>query len=267
MEKIACTVGILTRNSEKTLRRALDSVVEFEEILICDGGSTDATLEIAVEYGCRLLKQDSRYTDQSGRIVDYAGVRNQCIGAASNPWFLYIDSDEAASPELVAEIRKVVLEGSNCSGFRIPERMILMGRMIEYSSNYPGYQFRFLRTDREIYFRKPVHERPVFKQMPENICTLAGPWYVFWEREDVYNYMSRNKKYIALEVGRASDRTLKAFVSSYLPRNVRSILGIAARTLAARLTHPARECMPLVVEWGRIQYHLRLIASLFPKSL
>jgi len=267
MEKIACTVGILTRNSEKTLRRALDSVVEFEEILICDGGSTDTTLDIAADYGCRLLKQDLRYTDQDGRIVDYAGVRNQCLRAARHPWFLYIDSDEAASPELVAEIRKVVAEGSGCDGFRIPERMILMGRMIEHSSNYPGYQFRFLRTDREIYFKKPVHERPVFTQVPAKTCTLAGPWYVFWEREDIYNYMSRNKKYIALEVGRSSDRTLRTFVSSYLPRNIRSILGIAARTFAARFMHPPRKCMPLVVEWGRIRYHLRLIASLFPKSL
>jgi glycosyltransferase involved in cell wall biosynthesis len=51
MEKIRCSVGILTYNSGKNLRRALESVKNFSNIIIADGGSTDDTLQIAAEYG------------------------------------------------------------------------------------------------------------------------------------------------------------------------------------------------------------------------
>ena len=40
-EKINCSVGILTFNSEETLLKCLESVSDFSEIIICDGGNTD----------------------------------------------------------------------------------------------------------------------------------------------------------------------------------------------------------------------------------
>ena len=56
-QKIPCSVGILTLNSGQALRRCLDSLKDFAEIIICDGNSTDNTLEIAREYGAKIVKQ------------------------------------------------------------------------------------------------------------------------------------------------------------------------------------------------------------------
>ena len=44
---IKATVGILTFNSAKYLNDCLNSVKNFREILVLDGGSTDQTLNIA----------------------------------------------------------------------------------------------------------------------------------------------------------------------------------------------------------------------------
>jgi len=48
------SVCIATYNSEKTLRACLDSIfrqtVKPKEVLVCDGGSTDRTLEVLKEY-------------------------------------------------------------------------------------------------------------------------------------------------------------------------------------------------------------------------
>ena len=55
-ERINATVGILTFNSGKVLRRALESVSDFDDILLCDGGSTDDTLEIARAVGARVMQ-------------------------------------------------------------------------------------------------------------------------------------------------------------------------------------------------------------------
>ena len=51
---------MLTYNSEKTLRRALESVKDFDDIILCDGDSTDQTHAIAAEYGARVVRQDMR---------------------------------------------------------------------------------------------------------------------------------------------------------------------------------------------------------------
>ncbi len=259
MSTIPCSVGILTFNSARTLRRALQSVKEFDDIVICDGGSTDGTLALAEEYGALVLAQDAAFKNADGTLRDYSGVRNQCLAAARHAWFLYIYSDEVASVALVEEIRRIVSGASPCAAYRIPERMVLAGRLIEHSSNYPGYQYRFLRTDKGTQFEKTVHERPVFKEPPPAPCTLAGPWYVFWDEHDVAHYGDRVRRYVELERARSRGMGWRAYVTSFLPRNLKSMLGVLLRTVYNRLRYPAETCMPLSIEWGRIRYHARLL--------
>ena len=52
------SVAINTYNSEKTLRACLDSVKDFDEILVCDMYSEDRTLEIAEEYGAKIFMHE-----------------------------------------------------------------------------------------------------------------------------------------------------------------------------------------------------------------
>ena len=47
MEKKEISVVINTYNAEKFLQRVLDSVKDFDEVVICDMESTDHTVEIA----------------------------------------------------------------------------------------------------------------------------------------------------------------------------------------------------------------------------
>ena len=49
------SVVINTYNAEKHLREVLDSVKDFDEIVICDMESKDNTLAIAREYGCKIV--------------------------------------------------------------------------------------------------------------------------------------------------------------------------------------------------------------------
>ena len=44
------SVIINTYNAEQHLRKVLDSVKDFDEVVVCDMESTDHTLEIAKEY-------------------------------------------------------------------------------------------------------------------------------------------------------------------------------------------------------------------------
>ena len=58
---IKASVGILTFNSSKYLNYCLNSVKDFNEILILDGGSKDETLNIAKKYNCKILKQPKEF--------------------------------------------------------------------------------------------------------------------------------------------------------------------------------------------------------------
>ena len=49
------SVVMITLNSEKYLRESLSSCEFADEVLIVDAGSTDATLEIAGEFGVKVF--------------------------------------------------------------------------------------------------------------------------------------------------------------------------------------------------------------------
>ena len=53
MNKISVVIN--TYNAERQLAEVLESVKNFDEVLICDMESTDSTLEIAARFGCHVV--------------------------------------------------------------------------------------------------------------------------------------------------------------------------------------------------------------------
>ena len=157
MKKIPCSVGILTYNSAATLRRALESVRDCVDIIVCDGGSTDETLLIARAHGARVMAQDSRFLDEEGRIIDYAGVRNQMLRAAREKWFFFLDSDEYLTPELAVEIGRVVQ--GRPRAFWVPRYYTWGGERVMCATTYPNKQMRLFHKEVAEEFIRPVHER------------------------------------------------------------------------------------------------------------
>ncbi len=87
--RLKVSVVMPTLNSERTLRRSLESIArqKYEgevEIVIADGGSTDCTREIATEFGCIIVENPGR-TGEAGKAMGYK--------AASGDIIALIDSD------------------------------------------------------------------------------------------------------------------------------------------------------------------------------
>lgn len=176
-EKIPAAVAILTRNSAATLPRALESVREFAEIIVCDGGSTDGTLELARAAGARVIAQEPRFKDGAGRISDFAGVRNQTLAAASRPWFFFLDSDEYLAPAIVAEIGGIVSRGAPAA-YWVPRKYVVEGVVIACAATYPtNKQIRFFHKDAAATFIKTIHEKIELKK-GARVLALANPMYV-----------------------------------------------------------------------------------------
>ncbi len=76
---------IIAKNEEDNLPRLLKSLKgKFDEIILVDTGSTDRTVEIAKEYGCRVY-----YRKWNG----FSDARNYASSKASGDWIWHFDAD------------------------------------------------------------------------------------------------------------------------------------------------------------------------------
>ncbi len=179
--KIPATIGMLTYNSERHLARALESVQDFAEIIIADGGSTDGTRAIAERYGARVISQSA-----SGQpIRDFARERNATLTEATQPWYFYLDSDESMSFELVQHIRRISEEpGHPFNAYRVRYLKTSHDLSKKYRTFREYYQLRLVRTDVGARFERPIHERIVVPPFVR-IGQTEAPWYVPLEEKDL----------------------------------------------------------------------------------
>ena len=103
------SIIIATYNSEKTLRRALDSVLNQSyqdwECIVVDGASKDNTIGIVKEY----VKKDSRFRYISEPDHGIYDAFNKGWKMAKGQWVMYLGSDDEYTKDGI----KVLMENSD----------------------------------------------------------------------------------------------------------------------------------------------------------
>lgn len=145
MNATGISVLILTRNEERDLPGALASVAWSDDVHVFDSLSTDRTVEIAQAAGAHV---HTRVFD------DYATHRNAALAITfRHPWVFLLDADERPTPELAAEMQRVVAEApANTAGFRLRRRDFLFGTWLKHAQISP-YYIRLVRPERARYTR------------------------------------------------------------------------------------------------------------------
>ena len=253
-QKIPCTVAILTHNSATTLRRALQSVALFDEIIISDGNSTDATRSIAEEYGARILTQDASFL-QSGRIRNFAGVRNQTLDAANHDWFFFLDSDEFLGQALVEEI-SLVVEKNIPTAYWVPRKYVYNESSIDNAVTYPTQQIRFFNRRVATRFVKEVHERINLTVTPEKLSQA-----MFVPVPTVSEMKAKWKHYLIIERGRLRGHSLHKRVK--LSLRELAIGGLYLSRLLRIFLFSKGTHLPFAYEWARVMYQLQLVGTMF----
>jgi hypothetical protein len=137
--------------------------------------------------------------------------------------------------------------------YNISPRILLNGRRIEYSSNYPGWQKRFFNRKTGARFRKAVHERIDYDERAYAVGTLRGHWlYEIGVEEDT----AKTDKYARMDATLYRMDSWGAFII-FAIRKAGTICKIAGKALWNRALHGDR-ALPLVVEWRRIRYQVKL---------
>jgi glycosyltransferase involved in cell wall biosynthesis len=142
---------IITLDEAGNIAACLDTLSFCDERIVVDGGSADATVQVAQGKGARVV---------SHPFEGFGAQKGFALSLATGEWVLSIDADERVSPALAEEIRNVIADGgADC--YELPRRSAFCGRLMDHSGWSPDYVLRLFRRDKAYFSGDLVHERVV----------------------------------------------------------------------------------------------------------
>ena len=191
------SIVINTFNSDKTLSNCLESVKDFDEIVICDMYSTDNTLMIAQKFNCKIVMHEpTGYVEPA---------RNFAISQAKNEWVLVLDSDETISAELKDFVLNYSLEkNKNIDAYMLPRKNYFMNRFMHCI--YPDYQLRFFKKSC-VNWPHAIHSIPkvngILEKFPSGLDVYIDHK---MGEETIESFIRKMNHYTNLEVSRRHNK-------------------------------------------------------------
>ena len=145
------SVILITKNEAANIRDCLGSVAWADEIIVVDSGSTDDTVAICKELGAQVYVQDW---------PGFGIQKNRALGYATKDWVLSLDADERVTPELRAEIEKVLsTEHHATNAYNVSRLSNFCGQFMRHSGWFPDLLPRLFKRGKARFSDDLVHER------------------------------------------------------------------------------------------------------------
>ncbi|PJC80880.1 hypothetical protein CO008_00665 [Candidatus Roizmanbacteria bacterium CG_4_8_14_3_um_filter_36_12] len=200
--KVRLSVLIITKNNEETIEKTIESVKNFDEIIVVDSCSTDKTREKVHKVGTGYYPVRTKVFVKG--FDDIGKQRAYGLKYATGDWVLILDSDEIMSKELAREIKvtlrqaqgdktdregdktdregdktdregdkhvMVSLTNHNITAYEIPFQSYFLGRPLRYGGE-DYYQIRLIKKDSVDILLSLVHNR--FRIKKGKIGKLKG---------------------------------------------------------------------------------------------
>lgn len=137
-EKIPISVVIIAYNEELMISDCLNSVNSFDDVvIIIDSKTTDGTVQIAKDFGCRVFIEDWQgdgYQKQKG------------IDKSIHDWVLILDADERIAPVELIKIKDAV-KLQKVVAFSLKRRSYIGNRRIKHSGWWPDRVIRLFNKN------------------------------------------------------------------------------------------------------------------------
>jgi glycosyltransferase involved in cell wall biosynthesis len=228
---VPVSIVIPTRNEEAQIAECVRDLAWADEVLVADGGSSDATVAFARGAGAMVL-------ENAGATI--AAQRNTAIGRARNSWVFALDADERFTEALRDEVALTV-SAPRHDAYRVRRRNFYLGR--ELTRGHWGHDWvtRLFPRERRFVNRR-VHEH--LEPLPD-VGWLSAPLlhipyrdlqhqldkmnrFALWGAEELYEKGQRASAWSLLT--RPVGRFLKAYllqggIADGRPGLVSSMLG------------------------------------------
>jgi glycosyltransferase involved in cell wall biosynthesis len=182
------SILILTKNEERDLPGALDSVSWSDDIHVFDSLSTDNTVSIARQGGATVHQRP---------FDDYATHRNAALTTIpfKHPWVFLLDADERPTADLSREMQQLTLAApSEISGFRLRRRDFLFGTWLKHAQ-ISSYYIRLVRPERSHYTRA-INE---VLEVEGPIADLSHPLDHFPFSKGIAHWVTKHNLYSTME--------------------------------------------------------------------
>ena len=153
MVKLSAT--ILAYNEEKRIGACLESLCGVaDEIIVVDSYSTDRTVEICEQYGCRITR----------RLFDGFGAQRQyATSLTTHQYVLSIDADEVLSAALQESIKRMKEEGFSHRVYNVSRLNFYCGMPVKHCGWYPDLQIRLFDKRYANWNLRDVAEKVIFR--------------------------------------------------------------------------------------------------------
>jgi glycosyltransferase involved in cell wall biosynthesis len=139
-EKIQASIIIIACNEEKRIAECLNSVKDFDDIVVVvDSKTNDKTSQIAEDFGCRVF------------IEDWKGDGDQKqsgITKSKHDWVLILDADERLSAGAVQTIAATLKDPGKADAYTLKRRSFISSRKINYSGWWPDRNIRLFNKNK-----------------------------------------------------------------------------------------------------------------------
>ncbi|ROT99103.1 glycosyltransferase family 2 protein [Histidinibacterium lentulum] len=254
------SVLILTYNEEINIRRCLESLEGFDDVVVIDSGSMDATCAIANGMGARILTRPfDNFANQRNFGLDEGGFVHE--------WVLHLDADEVLTPAFRTALAALPPTDA-LDGWRVPSKTMLNGKWLQHAGMYPTYQARLGHRDR-LRFRQVGHGQRE-DVPPDRLGTFPEPYLHYSFSHGLAKWFAKHVRYAEDEARQlAQDATHPAARGRLLSGNAterRRALKAMVGRLPVWLRPPLRFFHVLVLRRGildgraGVQYALMLSA-------
>jgi len=143
------SVYVITLNEAENLRRLLPQLSGFDEVVIVDGGSTDATRKVACSFPNVhfYMRAWSGFSDQ----------KNFALSLCSHDWVLNLDADEELTSPYLAEMHTLLQDG-NFDALQTRRKLLRWGK-VPRTFMKDDVLIRFFRRQCAYYPSARVHEK------------------------------------------------------------------------------------------------------------
>ncbi|MGH8371377.1 MAG: glycosyltransferase family 2 protein [Gammaproteobacteria bacterium] len=210
------SVVLIVRDAAASLAATLESVREFDEVVVFDNGSSDDTLSIAARF--------PNVNIHKGEFKGFGATRNAAATLARNDWVFSLDADEVMSESLKASISGLTL-GDPQAVYSVERQNFLLGARVRFSGWGSQWLTRLYNRTTHAFTHVAVHEKVELKS-GEQAMPLTGTLRHTAMR-DAGDFLVKMHRYTMLKAGESTRtyhpaiivlKSLWAFIRSYVLR-------------------------------------------------